>query len=140
VYRWELDGPAQQEFADLPPAARASLAAFMDAVVIVDPVQYQRRRDERDDVSMPLRSLHFGPDGAGLVTFLVYPPDDLVLVVKIQWLGGQNRSVLLGRPYAVRRGHALIGRAAAVTWVRAPPAPPAVFSVRSAIAVDRCRW
>ena len=42
----------------------------MDAVVIVDPVQYQRRRDERDDVSMPLRSLHFGPDGGGLVTFL----------------------------------------------------------------------
>ncbi len=84
MYQWELDGPAQQEFADLPPAARASLAAFMDAVVIVDPVQYQRRRDERDDVSMPLRSLHFGPDGGGLV----YPPDDLVFVVKIQWLGG----------------------------------------------------
>jgi len=40
VYRWELDGPAQQEFASLPAAARASLAAFMDAVVIVDPVQY----------------------------------------------------------------------------------------------------
>jgi len=60
----------------------------MDAVVIVDPVQYQRRRDESDDVSMPLRSLHFGTDGGGLVTFLVYPPDDLVLVVKIQWLGG----------------------------------------------------
>jgi hypothetical protein len=75
VYRWELDGPAQQEFAGLPPAARVSPAAFMDAVVIVDPVQYQRR-DERDDVSMPLRSLHFGPDGGGLVTFLVYPPDD----------------------------------------------------------------
>ena len=53
-----------------------------------DPVQYQRCRDERDDVSMPLRSLHFGPDGAGLVTFLVYPPDDLVLVVEIQWPGG----------------------------------------------------
>lgn len=88
MYRWELDGPALQEFADLPQAARASLAVFMDAVVIVDPVQYQRRRDERDDVLMPLRSLHFGSDGAGLVTFLVYPPDDLVLVVKIQWLGG----------------------------------------------------
>jgi hypothetical protein len=88
VYRWELDGRAQQEFADLRPAARASLAAFMDAVVIADPVRYQRRCDERDDVSMPRRSLHFGPDGGGLVTFLVYPPDDLVLVVKIQWLGG----------------------------------------------------
>ena len=71
-----------------PPGVRASLAAFMDAVVIVDPVQYQRRRDERDDVSMPLRSLHFGADGGSLVRFLVYPPDDLVLVVKIQWLGG----------------------------------------------------
>jgi len=59
----------------------------MDAVVIVDPVQYQRRRDERDDVSMPLRTLYFGPHGEGLVTFLVYPPDDLVLVVRIQWLG-----------------------------------------------------
>jgi len=76
VYRWELDDPAQQQFADLTPAVRAALAAFMDAVVIVDPVQYQRRRDERDDVSMPLRTLHFGPQDAGLVTFLVYPPDD----------------------------------------------------------------
>jgi hypothetical protein len=63
-------------------------ATHRDAVVIADPVQYQRRRDERDDVSMPLRSLHFGQDGGGLVRFLVYPPDDLVLVVKIQWLGG----------------------------------------------------
>lgn len=60
----------------------------MDAIVIADPVQYQRRSAERDDVSMPLRSLHFGPDGGGVATFLVYPPDDLVLVVKIQWLGG----------------------------------------------------
>jgi hypothetical protein len=40
----------------------------MDAVVIVDPVQYQRRRDERDEVTVPLRSLHFGP-AAGSVTF-----------------------------------------------------------------------
>jgi len=87
VYRWELDGPAQREFADLDPAVRAMLAAFMDAVVIVDPVQYQRRHGERDDMSMPLRTLHFGPHDEGLVTFLVYPPDDLVLVVKIQWLG-----------------------------------------------------
>ena len=61
MYRWELDGRAQQKFADLSPAARTSLAAFMDAVVIVDPVQYQRRRDERDDVSMPLRSPAFRP-------------------------------------------------------------------------------
>jgi hypothetical protein len=31
--------------------------------------------------------LHFGQHHEGLVTFLVYPPDDLVLVVKIHWLG-----------------------------------------------------
>jgi hypothetical protein len=36
---------------------------------------------------MPLRTLHFGLHDEGLVTFLVYPPDDLVLVVRIQWLG-----------------------------------------------------
>jgi hypothetical protein len=87
VYRWELDGPAQQEFATLSPAARARLAAFLDAVVIVDPLQYQRRHDEPDDPPAPLRILHFGEHDEGLVTFLVYPPDDLVLVVRIQWLG-----------------------------------------------------
>jgi hypothetical protein len=68
----------------------------MGSAVIVDPAQYQRRRDERDDVAMPLRLLHFGPDGGSLVTIQVYPPDDLVLVVKIQWLGGYQRLALLG--------------------------------------------
>jgi hypothetical protein len=32
VYRWELDGPADQEFADLNPAVQAVLTAFLDAV------------------------------------------------------------------------------------------------------------
>jgi hypothetical protein len=59
----------------------------MDAVVIVDPIDYQRRPDERSDPPAPLRTLHFGEHREGLVTFLVYPPDDLVLVVRIQWLG-----------------------------------------------------
>jgi hypothetical protein len=42
---------------------------------------------------MSVRCLHaavltaFRPDGAGSVTFLVYSPDDFVLVVKIQGLG-----------------------------------------------------
>ena len=87
MYRWELDGPAQQQFGDLSPAVRVTLAAFLDAVVIVDPAQYQRRPGEREDIPMPLRTLHFGRQDEGLVTFLVYPPDDLVLVVRIQWLG-----------------------------------------------------
>jgi hypothetical protein len=45
------------------------------------------RPGEREDIPMPLRTLHFGRHDDGLVTFLVYPPDDLVLVVRIQWLG-----------------------------------------------------
>ncbi|MDQ2874331.1 MAG: hypothetical protein M3Y33_05785 [Actinomycetota bacterium] len=35
----------------------------------------------------PLRSLHFGPDAEGLVTFLVCEPDELVPVTRIQRLG-----------------------------------------------------
>jgi hypothetical protein len=52
VYRWELDGPAEQEFAAFTAAVRSRLAAFLDAVVIVDPLQYQRRNDEPDDPSV----------------------------------------------------------------------------------------
>lgn len=85
VFRWELDEPADREFADLPHSARQALADFMDAVVIVDPAQYQSRAC---DPSHALRTLPFGPHSQGLVTFLIYPPHDLVLVVKIQWLDG----------------------------------------------------
>jgi len=86
VYQWELDGPAGREFASLSQTARKALAQFMDAVVIVDPAEYQRHPDEPPDPAA-LRTLPFGPHGKGLVTFLIYPPDDLALVVKIQWLG-----------------------------------------------------
>ena len=58
----------------------------MDAVVIVDPIEDQREFDELADHSKLLRTLHFGPHHEGLVTFLIYPPDELVWVVRIQWL------------------------------------------------------
>ena len=54
---------------------RVTRAAFLDAVVIVDPVQYQRQPDERVDIPMPLRTLHFGRQDEGLVTFLRWLPD-----------------------------------------------------------------
>jgi hypothetical protein len=84
VFRWELDEPADREFADLPQTARQILAGFMDAVVIVDPAEYHRSPGE---TRRTMRTLPFGPHGQGLVTFLIYPPDDLVLVIKIQWIG-----------------------------------------------------
>lgn len=59
----------------------------MDAVVVVDPIEYQRHLSEPADPAKLLRTLHFGHHHAGLVTFLVYPPDELVLVVQILWLG-----------------------------------------------------
>ena len=84
MYRWELDEPADGEFAGLDQGARKALADFMDAVVIVDPAEYQRRPGEP---GRSIRTLPFGPHSQGLATFLIYPHDDLVLVVKIQWLG-----------------------------------------------------
>ena len=88
MYRWDFDDPARQDFATLSLAGQAELAAFMNAAVLVDPVEYQRHPGEPADPPALLRTLHFGQHHEGLVTFLVYPPDDLVLVVRIQWLGG----------------------------------------------------
>lgn len=88
MYQWELDALALREFDGLPSQAQKAVATFMDAVVLVDPLEYQRRADEPADSNRTLRTLHFGPHSEGLVTFLVYEPDDLVLVVKIQWTGG----------------------------------------------------
>jgi hypothetical protein len=84
LYHWELDGIAEQQFAELPHHVRRELAAFMDAVVIVDPSEYQRTPAE---AARALRTLYFGPNNEGLVVFLIYPPDDLVLITRIQWLG-----------------------------------------------------
>jgi len=87
VYRWDFDGLARQEFATLSRVGQAALAEFMNAAVMVDPIEYQRHPGEPSDPPGLLRTLHFGQHHEGLVTFLVYPPDDLVLVVKIHWLG-----------------------------------------------------
>jgi hypothetical protein len=87
MYRWELDEPAQPVFDALRPEMQAILTSFMDAVVLVDPVEYQRHAGEHSEPAALLRTLHFGAHHQGLVTFLIYPPDDLVLVVRIQWLG-----------------------------------------------------
>jgi hypothetical protein len=74
VFRWRLAHPARLEFDGLPSPVRRALAEFMDAVVIVNPAEYQRRGGEPASPDA-LRTLHFGPRGGGLVTFLVDPPD-----------------------------------------------------------------
>lgn len=87
MYRWDFEGIARQQFATLSPTGQDSLTVFMNAAVLVDPMEYQRHPGERSDPPVPLRTLHFGLHHEGLVTFLVYPPDELVLAVRIQCLG-----------------------------------------------------
>ena len=84
MYRWELEDLAEDQIAGLPAHARRALIELLDAVVIVDPAEYQRAAGQP---ARPLRSLPFGPNGQGLVTFLVYEPDELVIITRVQWLG-----------------------------------------------------
>jgi hypothetical protein len=67
MFRWELDGLAQQQLGSLPPHVSVTLAVFMNAVVLVDPIEYQH-----DEPGAPkdVRTLYFGPHGEGLVMFL----------------------------------------------------------------------
>jgi hypothetical protein len=101
-------------------AVRVSLAAFLDAVVIADPVRYQHRRDERGDVSMPLRSLHFirGPSYRCNQCSQGHWRRDSV--VSVQLAHTMHAAVVL----IIRR-----------SWVRAPPAPPATRGANSASQV-----
>jgi hypothetical protein len=76
VYRWELDDSAQPAFDGLGAAAQALLTSFTDAVVIVDPMEYQRHPGERSD---PLASIAFAilagpaaPPGAFMNVALVH--------------------------------------------------------------------
>jgi hypothetical protein len=45
LFRWELEDVAREQLAGMPPRVQLALSDFMDAVVIVDPAEYQRRLD-----------------------------------------------------------------------------------------------
>jgi hypothetical protein len=64
LFRWELEDLAREQLAEMPSPVQLALSDFMDAVVIVDPAEYQRRPEEP---ARPLRTLPFGE--VGLVTF-----------------------------------------------------------------------
>lgn len=84
AFSWEYNTPeVRAEAQALGRATLFALEAFMDAVVLVDPMEYGRTPTEPPD--LPLRMLPFG--GSGLVTIQIYGPDDLVLVLRVQWFG-----------------------------------------------------
>lgn len=85
MYRWEFNDPLVRAVFDaLPRAAQRGLVELMDAMVLVDPMEYRRAADERPG---NLRTLHFDPGGAGLVAVLILERDDLVVVEQIGWTG-----------------------------------------------------
>jgi hypothetical protein len=57
LFRWELEDLAREQLTGMPPQVRLALSDLMDAVVIVDPAEYQRRPGEP---ARPLRTLPFG--------------------------------------------------------------------------------
>lgn len=83
VFAWEPNTPNEQQVIDtLPAEAQRELRAFLDAVVF-KPMEYARQPDEPADKAV--RVLPFA-SGRGLVTFQVYVPDRLVLVLRVQWM------------------------------------------------------
>jgi hypothetical protein len=60
VYRWELDDSVQPDFDSIGSPVRMAATNFMDAVVLVDPLEYQRHPGEPADANKLLRTLHFG--------------------------------------------------------------------------------
>jgi hypothetical protein len=46
VYRWDFDILARQEFATMSHVGQTALADFMNAAVMVDPIEYQRHPGE----------------------------------------------------------------------------------------------
>lgn len=83
MYQWEFDGPARLRAESFPLHVQRRLVEFMEAVVIVDPPEYQRNLGQPDNM---MRTLPFGQHDEGLITFLNYPPGELVLVAQVQWL------------------------------------------------------
>jgi hypothetical protein len=83
LYHGEADDVAGLQLASLPDQVRGELATFMDAVVIVDPMDYQRSPGEP---RKPLRTLYFGLQNEGLVNWSIRPTTSF-LVTRIQWLG-----------------------------------------------------
>jgi hypothetical protein len=60
LFRWELEDVARDQAAALPASVQRALSDFMDAVVLVDPAEYQRRPGEP---GRPLRTQPFGQAG-----------------------------------------------------------------------------
>jgi hypothetical protein len=86
---------------------------------------------QRPQPARPLRSLPFGPGGEGLVTFLVYEPDELVLVTRVQWLGdlsSKPRPRFTDRKTAAELGNCRRRALTTASTVRRDPMPTSAWS------------
>lgn len=86
MYRWEyFSADAEEETGALPIEAVAPFLELL-TVLMFDPWEYGRTPGDVVDKGKALRTLPFGPGGAGLLTFQIYDPDRLVLIAKVLWL------------------------------------------------------
>jgi hypothetical protein len=86
VYRWDFDDPTRRHFATLSSAGQEELPAFMNAAVLVGPIEYNAiLASPLTQPSYCARRISADITKTRHVPGL--PPDDLVLVGQIQWLG-----------------------------------------------------
>lgn len=85
VYAWDfMIDEVRTRAATMPiEGARAFLEVM--AAAELNPWELGLAPDEKRTGNMP--TVHFGPRGEGMVTYLIYEPDRQLLVTDVTWIG-----------------------------------------------------
>lgn len=84
MYEIDVYPDAQDQIAALPAVAQSKLS---EAFAVLELAPWNGRPVNRQNPGGALRSLMFGPGGAGMVTYLVLEDQREVHIVKVLWLG-----------------------------------------------------
>lgn len=84
TYRINPYEEAQDQIDALP---RAGLLAYADAADVLESVPWNGEPASDDNPDGAVRALAFGPNGEGLVTYLILERDDQVDVISVHWAG-----------------------------------------------------
>ncbi len=84
MYRIRTYPEAREAIAALPDAA---LAGYAEALGVMRLVPWNGDSINKDNPDGEVRTLVFGPDGEGIVIYLVLEDQQLVDVVSLQWAG-----------------------------------------------------
>jgi hypothetical protein len=84
VYRVEPDPAALEQIAAL---LLEAFKGFVEARKVMQLVPWNGRPYNKDKPDEPMRELVFGPDGRGVVTYLILEDQRRVDVLLVQWAG-----------------------------------------------------